>query len=194
MKKIVITFLSLFTMIFIMCTTVFASDIQPPTLDASQYDSYIVYSYVNSNDYKSYYECVVYKSSDWTPYIDGKYIKWTCHVESPHVRYTSTSNSIDSYDATGYNGGWGMMEQYDKEMDGSEGIIYASNRNIYDDEGKLFFQGLQLQKVVNQSLTQTLIPKVAGAMKILVVCGISCLALLVVLSLFGKVFYRFRVR
>lgn len=70
-----------------------------------------------------------------------------------------------------------------------------SNFDIYSDSGSLCYEGdlnfhrpplaEVVQAVTAEGLTEML-PKVAGTMKILALCGVGCLALLVGLRLFGK--------
>ena len=75
------------------------------------------------------------------------------------------------------------------------GYVMESNVDLYDWEGEKLFPPappLGLEEVVVESLNnfQT---TTGGTMKVLLLCGVGCLAFLMVLKVFGKVFRIFRV-
>lgn len=76
------------------------------------------------------------------------------------------------------------------------GEFIESTVNVYDLDGNLVFpeathlyQIIQKVTIPEVAKTQT---TVVGVMKILALCGVGCLALLMVLPLFGKVLNRYR--
>lgn len=66
--------------------------------------------------------------------------------------------------------------------------ILSSDVDVYNADGTLFFQNPLWMRV--EQVTQGVIPELSnnlgGTMMILIVCGVGCLALLIVLNLFGK--------
>lgn len=190
MKKFIITFLTIFTMIVTMCTSVLASEhaITPPVLSNSC-DAYVVFYYYNGNDF--YYQMVMYNSDDWTlTKVSNNTYEWTKNRETAYVRYYSNIKSSN------YSASWGTMQQYDNMS--MSGYSYRcdvvdSNIDLYDSEGSLFFQGMTLEEVTNKNLQKNLVPKVVGTITTLTLCGVGCLALLMVSKVFGKVFATFRV-
>lgn len=66
--------------------------------------------------------------------------------------------------------------------------ISTSDLDVYNTDGTLFFRNplwMVVEKVTQGEMTN-LLTETGGTMKTLLVCGVGCLALLVVLSLFGK--------
>ena len=188
MRKIFLTLFLVLTMICGLSVTAFASgNVVPPELDSSQYDSCVILYEGNAS-----YTCVVYKASDWDFVLneDEGHLEWTKLRETACVRYYK-SMPIATYDSSGTNNGWFSMQQYNgmatavNMSKGTNGFIECSE-DIYNTEGKKVFQGTSLAEAVQESLTgmQT---TMVGQTKILVACGVGCLALLILLKVFGKV-------
>lgn len=190
MKKILLSVSLSFLIIISSCICALADtiDLATPELDPPAYDSYLILSRVNDFGENRYY-CWLYNSTDWTPTVnsEGTLITWTKNRETAYVKYF-TYRDESEYNKDGYNGGWGTFVEYDDSLFlSSNGFtIHKSSIDIYDDKGLLFFQGLPLEKVIQKTLTEKMIPMMVGALKILVPCGVGCLALLIVLKLFGK--------
>lgn len=74
-------------------------------------------------------------------------------------------------------------------------VIIWSNYDVYNyDTGELYVEAdsnffplaVRVQKMTEKTLTETTVPQMGGAVKVLVVCGVGLLALLILLPLFGK--------
>ena len=76
--------------------------------------------------------------------------------------------------------------------------LYWATADIYNTDGELLLKGdenfilpplaEQIQGVTTEELHQNLIPKMAGDLKILVVCGITLIALLTIFTIFWRGF------
>ena len=185
MKKIILSVSLALLIIVSTCICAFADtvDFPEPTLDPPYTDSYIIY--LREDFSYNYYVCVLYNSDDWTVEVDKNtnYLVWTKNRDTAYIKY---SKSIKT---TEWSGSWGTFSQDNSVGSitfGNSKTIYKSNKDIYDTENKLFFQGLPLEKVIMKTLTEKMIPMMVGTLKILVPCGVGCLALLIVLGIFGK--------
>lgn len=184
MKKYLVMFFATLTFTILMCVGVYASEFKPPS-DAlgENYDAYLVTKRVYSNE--TYYRILVYNSSDWSVIWDSNYnLVWTQNRESPYVRYYSEVKA-SQYDSSGYNGGWGTMQQL-SGMEHTAWDIYYGNQTLYNENGTMVFHPTHLLKERTREALTTLSQEVGGVMNILVLCGVGCLACLTVLGLFGR--------
>lgn len=77
-------------------------------------------------------------------------------------------------------------------------LVWSSN-SVYYENGTKFMNGdpnfFTMAELMNLTVAETMekqtIPTMVGAMKVLVACGVGCLALLISLKLFGKALFRF---
>ena len=105
-----------------------------------------------------------------------------------------------------YLGAWGKYyessipaDSYSNIFGGSDTIIWSSS-NIYTTSGLVYFNGdpnfftlaERVRLLVGETLLEVTVPRMAGTMKILVLCGVGLMASLVLLKLFGKRLLIFR--
>lgn len=193
MKKI-LCLMAVFVLVFSLAVPVLAADtysfngyvMEIPDLLLEHYDThpYVYLSYAEN------YEPRFYMYSNPFYLFDENKINF--HVDSHKVvlSYNSSSDEwtkISESNCTVSNGSYfGKAER-----------LYWCNFDIYNQEGNvLYYEGdlnfppapplaEVIQEVVEEHLP-TMVTKVVGAMKVLVPCGVGCLALLVGLKLFGK--------
>lgn len=92
----------------------------------------------------------------------------------------------------------GSQTTTNKQNSFSFTYLYDCSVDILNSDGTVFFQAPLvnpelhqiIQRVTEQGLKEKL--TLAGTIRILLLCGVGLMALLVVLSLFGKVFNRYR--
>lgn len=73
------------------------------------------------------------------------------------------------------------VDDYDGDGNLDKGVYYTYNPNFFPNP--LYHQ---VQKVTTETLTKETLPTMGGTIQILILCGVGLMALLVVLSLFGK--------
>lgn len=220
MKKYLSIFL-VFFLLFSFAVPAFAetTDVIPPNLDPTKYDSYFIYCHDDS-----LYLTYLYLSSDYDIVFDpnNRIVRLFPIVDSPHVIYHSSVN-VSSYDPTSNNNGWGTVRPYSSagqhtitNDDGTTITVWylTGNFNFIDDyviassfdipnaiwnketksldyTGEFFF-----------TLTPPLVVEVEKALilfqtqtiqtiMIILLCGVGCLALLISLPLLRKVLLRF---
>lgn len=190
MKKIVLSVSLSFLIILTTCICALADtvDFGIPTMDSPQYDNYIIYEGYYKGGSTRMYICTLYNTSDWDVSVNKSTgsLVWTKKRETAYVRYTSRIET-NYYDKKNENNGWFTFQQDDfTTMAMHNTTIHRASEDIYDEDNLLFFQGLPLEKVVEKSLTEILVKKTVGTLKVLTLCGVGCLALLIALKLFGK--------
>lgn len=163
---------------------------------------YVVYQHGTSG--------VVYLVSYYSSNIEATHFENTFTSDSKLSLYLKDDNNNSyNFSYTIYTIGDGEWERYSGYTNepffrmsvGSNVLIFESTDDIYKYDGTLFFQappeGMSLTEAIQVMihLEMEKFPKIlVGAMKILVLCGVGCLALLMVFPLFGKVLRIFRLR
>lgn len=140
----------------------------------------------------------IVKGSDKVPYIycDGsfsvkKYSIKTGAYGDGVPDYVGETNAVFDDSSGLYTVSYPNDKIYNSD---SEGI--TGNFNIQNEDGSVFFKAQTLAERLSQAIHQSLgqmKETMGSAIKILTLCGVGCLAFLISLNLFGKVFAAFRV-
>lgn len=177
MKKYLIMMVATFTLMISMCVCAYASDLPLPPTDNTN-NAYLVYK--NKDD--GYYYAILYNYNDWTPILNGSNLTWIKHRETAYIRYLSVKSKAD------ISNGWGTFSQLNNGDSPLVESVILSNRNICDSSGKVVFRvPPKLREETEKALKKFQITT-GGTTNTLILCGVGCLACLMGLKIFGKVF------
>lgn len=209
------------TLAFILCFTcvmpVSYADTVYPSLDTinafSDYEEYVIFAeYIDGQPV--FYHINLF--DDNKDYITSKNAKFEIKINTSNVPvvYLRDSNGTALnftrknyvYQVLNPSLGWTLRDDSTtvqsamlKDINNNTYSYVSSTVDILNQDGTIFFPPPPtelyqiIQGVTNQTLPQTQ-TTVVGTMRILVLCGVGCLALLMVFPLFGKVLKRYLPR
>lgn len=200
MKKILLTCLMVCTLVMTMCMTTFAADsVYFPELpsDWEEHGTDYVLRIDPTYTWGSKYHMYVYTSDNPVVYKGGM----PYFPNSYWIKFATYSDGVWTWDDTRGGGSgetfFGETYYFLGSVDISQ--IVGASKDIVDASNNVVFQPTppptMAQKVLMslEEALMTLSSKVGGVMRILVLCGVGCLASLMALKLFGKVLPIFRV-
>ena len=162
-------------------------------------DGWVCYVYVNSSG-----ECMLYQyesesivfGEDGYVYLPESSLGYRVYYLA-YTNFPSNEDHIDGlYLKLRNSGGSGLNGKIGYFAPNVSSLLYVDDEAvIFDGNGDIVFPHpvllpelvMEIQGVESQRLHQ----EVVGVMMTLILCGVSCLALLIILKLFGRVLHRF---
>ena len=133
----------------------------------------------------------IVRASDGTPYIycNGSFNVTKCVIKTGSYG-DGTPECLEPSNAV-FNDVSGLytLSYPNDKIYNSEGV--TGNFDIQNEDGSVFFQAQTLAELLKEAIHQSLgqmMETMGSTMMILILCGAGCLASLILLNLFGKVF------